>query len=130
MVKRVYGKANNFDVTFERQEDGKWRTAIPSNLDGEYYVELYAEDEAGNVGFLCKSLFIVFGHTLSIKILDNGYKGDLMDCTDSAEEHKKGYEAELTDTAYTAEVETCGYTAEYRKVGFTIERIVCCRNEY
>ena len=97
------------------REDGKWRTAIPSNLDGEYYVELYAEDEAGNVGFLCKSLFIVFGHTLSIKILDNGYKGDLMDCTGSAEEHKEEYEAELTDTAYTAEVETCGYTFRVQK---------------
>ena len=113
MVKRVYGKANNFDVILERQDlTGEWRTTIPSNLDGEYYVELHAEDEAENASFLCKSLFIVSGHTLSIKILDNRYQSALMNCAGGVEEYKKEYQT------------------EYREAGFTIERILCCKNKH
>ena len=107
MVKRVYGKANNFDVTFERQEDGKWRTAIPSNLDGEVAVELYAEDMAGNLSFMCKALFVIVGHALQITLMDRGYRGEMNSCKEETVEKEPKYQMQLIEEGYTIEHSLC-----------------------
>lgn len=102
MVKRVYGKANNFEVSFTLNPvTERWEAAVPSELDGEFYVELYAEDYAGNTSYLCKVLFIITGHTLKIKVIDDGYK------------------ANMDSNEYKANMD--------RKVGYLIEHIICCR---
>lgn len=107
MIKRVWGKANNSDVAFERQEDGKWRAAVPSNIDGEVAVELYAEDMAGNISFMCKALFVIVGHVLQVKLLDHGYSGELNFCTGDAEEKEAKYQTQLIEEGYTIEHSLC-----------------------
>lgn len=53
MIKKVYGKSNGLDIVFTQdQNEGKWNTTIPRDASGTYYLELYAEDEAGNVGYI------------------------------------------------------------------------------
>lgn len=52
MVQRVFGRANDFEVIFEHQEGDWWTITVPANLEGEYIVDIYAEDEAGNVSHI------------------------------------------------------------------------------
>lgn len=52
MLKRVFGKSNGLDINFTRTNEGKWETAIPRDVSGIYYLELNAEDEAGNIGYM------------------------------------------------------------------------------
>ncbi len=44
---RVFGKVNGDDVTFTLDGSDLWSVIVPSGST-EYYVELWAEDEAGN----------------------------------------------------------------------------------
>jgi hypothetical protein len=51
-VAKVYGKVDGHDVIFQRSEDaGRWTTTVPASQTGTYIMELWAEDEAGNVGY-------------------------------------------------------------------------------
>lgn len=59
MVVRVYGSANGVDITFTPIGDDRWECAVPRVPSGEYVVDLYAEDEAGNIGYAATILFIV-----------------------------------------------------------------------
>lgn len=75
MVKRVYGKCDSKDIIFFfNSESGLWETTIPRDADGEYIVEIYAEDEAGNTSFFAKMLFTVSikGLCLSARIVEIG----------------------------------------------------------
>ena len=54
MVTRVWGKVDGHEVIFEKDENGIWVLQVPFDEDGEYAVEVYAEDEAGNVSFLAQ----------------------------------------------------------------------------
>lgn len=77
MVQRVFGRANGIEITFEHQEGDWWCATVPSNLEGEYIVDVYAEDEAGNVAYKCKMLFAICGHELQAYVLDSGYRAEL-----------------------------------------------------
>ena len=59
MVVRVYGSANGVDITFTPIGDDRWECAVPRVPSGEYVVDLYAEDEAGNIGYAATMLFVV-----------------------------------------------------------------------
>lgn len=59
MVVRVYGSANGVDITFIPIGDDRWECAVPRVPSGEYVIDLYAEDEAGNIGYAATMLFIV-----------------------------------------------------------------------
>lgn len=52
MLKRVFGTSNGLDINFEHTDKDKWEAVIPKSLDGVYYLELNAEDEAGNIGYM------------------------------------------------------------------------------
>lgn len=58
-VARVIGKTDTFEVVFDITENDVWKANIPLVLSGEYLMELYAYDDAGNVGFLATALFTV-----------------------------------------------------------------------
>ena len=58
MIKKVYGRANNLEIMFTFNEHkGLYETAVPRSMDGAYYLDLYAEDVAGNVTFMATALF-------------------------------------------------------------------------
>lgn len=77
MVRRVFGRVNGFEVSFEHQGGDWWNVTVPSNLEGEYIVDIYAEDEAGNIARKCKMLFAICGHELRAYVLDSGYRAQL-----------------------------------------------------
>ena len=74
MIDRVIGKNDNFQIIFEFvEETGVWRAQLPSNLSGEYYIDLYAYDKAGNVGFMSKALFVVDTSNLCVHLIHTDY---------------------------------------------------------
>lgn len=68
MVVRVYGSSNGVSIVFTPLGDDRWNCAVPSAPGGEYVIDLYAEDEAGNIGYTATILFIVDAKHLTFKI--------------------------------------------------------------
>ena len=68
MVVRVYGSANGVDIVFTPIGNDCWECAVPKFPSGEYVVDLYAEDEAGNVGYAATMLFVVNAKHIVTKI--------------------------------------------------------------
>lgn len=75
MIIKVYGRANGVEITFAREKGNLWQTEVPSNLKGEYIVDLWAENDAGRTSYVCKALFAICGHKLKVTVLDHGYAG-------------------------------------------------------
>lgn len=59
MVKRVFGLVDGTEVELYCAEGGRWSITVPFATDGEYVVEILAEDEAGNRSYMAKVLFVV-----------------------------------------------------------------------
>lgn len=112
MVTRVYGKANNAEIIFTHIKGDRWETTVPWTADGEYIVELMADDEAGNTAYVCSVLFVVSGHEFNGYIIPRGYS--------------------LTETKncdYSGLANMQDYFGDIVKGGFSIERQICCRND-
>lgn len=75
MVKSLYGKCQGREIHFRLNEaSGRWETAVPASPSGVYVIELWAEDEAGNVGYFA-TIEVTFDSSklcTSVKILDVG----------------------------------------------------------
>ncbi|MCH1973533.1 Ig-like domain repeat protein [Muricomes sp. OA1] len=77
MVDRVIGKANDFELIFVHKEGDCWEAVTPPNVYGEYPVELWAYDTAGNVSYMATMLYIVSEHTLQAYLIPIEYAGIL-----------------------------------------------------
>ena len=99
MVRRVSGTANGVRILFERAEGNRWIARVPPNLSGEYVVDLYAEDMAGNISYYCKMLFAVSGYKMRVQILDRGYEADVS---------AGGFLDGLAEGGFTVEYQVCG----------------------
>lgn len=77
MVKKVIGKANDFELIFVYKEGDCWEAVTPPNIYGEYPVELWAYDSAGNVSYMATMLYIVSEHTLQAYLIPIEYAGIL-----------------------------------------------------
>lgn len=81
MITNVWGKANSSDIVFQRGENDKWTVIVPKDAQGTYILELWASDDAGNVGYFA-TIEVVFDTSklcVSIKILEIGSKFTLED---------------------------------------------------
>lgn len=58
-VSRVIGTVDGVEVIFAQKEGDRWEVPVPADEDGEYVVEIMAEDEAGNRAYMAKMLFMV-----------------------------------------------------------------------
>lgn len=76
MIKKVIGRNPNFEIVFVKESDDCWVATVPSNLLGEYYIDLYAYDMAGNVAYMSKALFTVDVNNICIHLLKDEYKLD------------------------------------------------------
>ena len=56
MVKRVFGRVDGCEVELNRSEGDWWNVPVPFDTDGEYVVEILAEDEAGNQAYNSKDV--------------------------------------------------------------------------
>ena len=59
MVVDVYGVVNGNRISGYQKEDGCWYINPPRNKEGQYFADLFAVDEAGNVGFYATALYVV-----------------------------------------------------------------------
>lgn len=68
MVTRVYGTSDGVEIIFTPSEDGLWKCVVPVSQDGQYIVDLYAEDEAGNTSYFATVLFTVDAKHLRVEM--------------------------------------------------------------
>ena len=59
MVVKVIGKTDTFTVIFDRIDEKRWNALVPANVAGEYIMDLFAYDDAGNVGYMATAMFTV-----------------------------------------------------------------------
>ena len=121
MITRVIGKANGFDIIFTHIQGARWETTVPSNLSGEYVVEIFAENDSGNSAYVCKMLFI---------ILENGYLGEIQTNQMTSQVSIGEFLANVLENGMSASPEKTEYTVIPRGRGYTIDQAVCSRDAY
>lgn len=125
MVARVYGTVNGNKTVFSNTGGNCWEVAIPANGNGECVVEIWAEDDAGNVSYMATMLFTTYGHQMRCYIVPRGYSGEsncqeykvevdlnevlaqILNGTYTAEQEERRYFAEVTGRRYGVELELC-----------------------
>ncbi|MDO4324066.1 MAG: PF13754 domain-containing protein [Lachnospiraceae bacterium] len=107
----------------------RWEATVPSNLEGEYIVELYAENDAGNQAYICTALFAITGHTLQGYIVPRGYtvEAGMQDYTGFPTISE--FLCSLLEKKYSGIPEKTEYAAEISEGGYTIEYAVCKRTD-
>ncbi|MDO4170790.1 MAG: PF13754 domain-containing protein [Lachnospiraceae bacterium] len=76
MVKRVFGSCNGKDIILTENGD-RWNTLVPTDTDGTFVVDLYAEDEAGNIGYFATILYTVDLNGLLVEIRVLNYNSNI-----------------------------------------------------
>lgn len=51
-ISRVWGTCNGSDVIFSLVSGNTYQVAVPATTDNIYYVEIWAEDDAGNTAYV------------------------------------------------------------------------------
>lgn len=73
MVTRVYGNAGLYFVEFKQDSRGLWSATIPFIESCEYVIDLYAEDEAGNVSYYATYLLTFDASKLQVHLVPLQY---------------------------------------------------------
>ena len=114
---KLTGKIEGQQVAFElvRQEGrtSVFTAEVPANLDGEYVVELTAEDDAGNIAFVCKYLVTIDLTNLCVHLMplqdyvlidqDPGYELEDVSGTYSMIDVSTGYDLQNVSPGYWLE---------------------------
>ncbi len=74
MVTALFGKCNGADIIFTPKSEGRWNAAVPAREDKTYIIEVWAEDEAGNVGYFAtiESVFDPTTLKMEFRVIDIG----------------------------------------------------------
>lgn len=81
---RVYGTVDGIEVILQRAEGDRWSVPVPLDQDGEYAVEIIAEDEAGNRSYLARMIFLVDSGNLCVHLVPELYYAELLEPVYSA----------------------------------------------
>lgn len=74
-VVSVVGQADEYDLVFNKQADGKWAVSVPPDMsDGKYVIGIYATDSFGNVGYWTGILYVTNGRMICFELLDDSYR--------------------------------------------------------
>ena len=82
MVVKVIGKTDTFTVIFDRIDEKRWNTLVPANVAGEYIMDLFAYDDAGNVGYMATAMFTVDTSNLCFHLEIINYQSCISLCND------------------------------------------------
>jgi len=77
-VARVFGRIGGAEVILEHAEGSRWSVPVPLDQDGEYVVEIIAEDEAGNQAYLARMLFVVDSAKLCAHVVPIPYYAEVI----------------------------------------------------
>lgn len=69
-IVRVWGKCNNVDVVYTRNNQGLWEVSVPAPVNFTYVLEIWAEDGAGNVGYLATIRVTISRDNLNISKIE------------------------------------------------------------
>lgn len=94
-VSRVFGRVDGVDVVMDQTQGDIWSVPVPLDQDGEYVVEIVAEDEAGNQSYMAKMLFVVNTALLCVHVVPLLHYASLMESSVSTEVVASNYTAEL-----------------------------------
>lgn len=128
MVTRVWGKANGTEISFVQKDRDGWEATVPANLEGEYVVELYAEDDAGNQTYACTTVFVITGHEVQGYVVPRGFSLEIGSKDYAGLPTISEFLGELRRQAFYIKTGLDGFTSVIEKGGYTIERAVCCRD--
>ncbi len=78
MVTRVYGNAGLYFVEFKRDSRGLWSATIPFPDSCELVIDLYAEDESGNLGFYTAYKILFDSSKLTYRLIPSPYRAVLL----------------------------------------------------
>lgn len=73
MVTRVFGRAGQYDLEFAKTSEGLWTAAVPFVESCEYVIDLYAEDEAGNISYYATYLLTFDASKLQVHLVPLQY---------------------------------------------------------
>lgn len=114
---KLTGKIEGQQVAFEliRQEGrtSVFTAEVPANLDGEYVVELTAEDDAGNIAFVCKYLVTIDLTNLCVHLMP------LQDYV--LIDQSQGYDLEDISSTYSMIDVSTGYDLRNVSPGYWLE---------
>ena len=96
-VTRVFGRVDGAEVVMQQAQGDIWSVPVPLDQDGEYVVEIIAEDGAGNQSYMAKMLFCVDSSGLCIQVLPIPYFAELLDSVYNANVLPVLYFAELLE---------------------------------
>ena len=75
MVTRVWGKADFFELVFTSLGGDRWNAVVPPDLqDGQYVLELYCQDDHGNIAFWTGILYLSNADGVKISISADKFK--------------------------------------------------------
>ena len=75
MVTRVWGKADVFELVFSLSKSDHWEASVPADLeDGQYIIELYCEDDSGNMGYWTGVLYLCNADEIKVRIIADKFK--------------------------------------------------------
>lgn len=127
MVTLVWGVANGVQISFSYLEGDVWTADVPWTDDGEYAMELWGEDDAGNRSYLCRTVWVISGHEIAAYVIPEGYAGSLDRADYSALPELGEYLAAMAESRYDGVTVEKKYEAEAAERGYQVERVVCCR---
>lgn len=114
-VMRVYGRVDGTEVVLQHMAGDRWGVPVPLDQDGEYVVEVIAEDEAGNQSYLAKMLFIVNAALLCVHVVKIPFYATLLD--------SKYNTAVITNMGHVATLEPYAFRATLLRPGYYTELI-------
>lgn len=125
-VKRVFGTVNGTEVVMDHAYGDVWQVPVPMDKDGEYVVEVIAEDEAGNRSYLAKMLFAVNTALLCVHVAPLPFYGSLMAPGHDCSVAPAPYHASLQPRRFRAEA-LRGLYGEVLEAECCLERRQPCR---
>lgn len=132
MIVRAWGTVNGYDVVLRNTGGEQWAFDVPALPDGDYIVmDLAAEDDTGDVGYLATVMFIMDGrHEMQARVVPRGFRADVQNRNYTAYPTIQEVIGKIMkDKEYTGEVKIRNpYAATVRERGYRIERVVCRRS--
>lgn len=113
-VVRMDGLVNGSTVILTKGSGGGWSVAVPSNISGEYVIELHAYDQAGNVAYSTKYLFVVDTASLRVVLRPLNYTAEAYD--------KFGVELPAPTFAYYWGIGSV-YEAKQRPLNYSVGKV-------
>lgn len=132
MIVRAWGTANGYKVVLRNIGGDQWAFDVPALPDGDYIVmDLAAEDDTGDVGYLATVMFIMNGrHEMMARVVPRGFKADVIGRNYIAYPTiQEAIGVIMKDKEYSGKVKEWNpYAVTVKERGYRIERVVCRRS--